>query len=158
VTSRNTEAGRPTGWKATPFLSPLGAPCLAPPWGRITAIDLKTRKVAWQRLFGTSRDTGLMGWRTGLPLAIGVPNTGGPITTASGMTFIAAAQDLYLRAVETRTGRELWRGRLPAGGQATPMTYISRRSGRQMVVISAGGHGGLDTQAGDYIVAYALRQ
>lgn len=150
--------GTPYAAQALPFLSPLGVPCMAPPWGRITGIDLSTRKVSWQRPFGTSRDTGPLGLRTGLPLPIGVPAAGGPITTASGLTFIAAAQDRFLRAIETTTGRELWRGRLPAGGQATPMTYVSAPSGRQIVVVSAGGHGGLNTEPGDYIVAYTLKQ
>jgi quinoprotein glucose dehydrogenase len=71
---------------------------------------------------------------------MGVPNMGGSVTTRSGLTFIAASQDNFLRAYETGTGRELWRGRLPAGGQATPAMYRSPASGRQFVVIAAGGH------------------
>jgi quinoprotein glucose dehydrogenase len=90
-----------------------------------------------------------------LPLSMGVPNIGGPLTTRTGLTFIAAAQDDYLRAIETLSGRELWRVRLPAGGQATPMTYTSPASGRQFVVIAASGHAALFTTDGDYIVAYA---
>jgi len=152
------QVGTPYAAQALPFLSPLGIPCMSPPWGRITAIDLKTRQVAWQHPFGTARDTGPLGLRTGLPLPIGVPSSGGPITTASGITFIAASQDRFIRAFETATGRELWRGRLPAGGQATPMTYTSPISGRQIVVVSAGGHGGLNTETGDYIVAFALKR
>ena len=73
---------------------------------------------------------------------------GGPITTASGLTFIGATTDHYLRAFETETGEELWRARLPNGGHATPMTYRLREDGRQYVVIAAGGHGMLgDTPA-----------
>ena len=79
---------------------------------------------------------------------------GGPIVTAGGLVFIGAATDNYLRAFDVETGRELWKGRLPAGGQATPMTY--EVSGRQFVVIAAGGHGGLGTKQGDYVVAFAL--
>jgi len=152
------QVGTPYAAQATPFLSPLGIPCMNPPWGRITGIDLKTRKIAWQRPFGTSRDTGPLGSRVGLPLPIGVPSVGAPVTLRSGVTFIAASQDRYLRAIDTRTGAELWRGRLPAGGQATPMTFLSGRTGRQVVVVAAGGHAGLNTQPGDYLMAFALKQ
>lgn len=72
------------------------------------------------------------------------------------MTFIGAALDNYMRAFDTATGRELWRGRLPAGGQATPITYVSRRTGRQYVVIAAGGHAYMGTTPGDSVVAFAL--
>jgi glucose dehydrogenase len=87
---------------------------------------------------------------------MGVPNIGGAVTTRSGLTFIGASQDNFLRAFETATGRELWRTRLPAGGQATPITYWSSSSARQFILIAAGGHGGLQTTPGDYILAYAL--
>jgi len=70
--------------------------------------------------------------------------------------FIAAALDDYLRAFDIETGEELWRGRLPAGGQATPMTY--QLGGRQYIVIAAGGHGGLGSTRGDYVVAFALTE
>src|SRR3546814_6984673 len=91
-----------------------------------------------------------------LPIAIGVPNTGGSVVTASGLTFIAASHDRYLRVIDTRTGRELRKFRLPAGGQATPMTFWSAVSKRQFVVIAAGGNPGLDTKLGDYLIASAL--
>ena len=83
-----------------------------------------------------------------------MPNLGGPITTAGDLIFIAAATDDYLRAFDIETGRELWKRRLPAGGQATPMSY--EVNGRQYVVIAAGGHGGLGTTRGDYVVAFSL--
>jgi quinoprotein glucose dehydrogenase len=81
---------------------------------------------------------------------------GGPIVTASGLVFIAAAFDDYLRAFDVETGEELWRGRLPAGGQATPMTYRVRRDARQLVVVAAGGHSSMRTRRGDSLVAFAL--
>ena len=84
----------------------------------------------------------------------GVPGFGGPIATASGLVFIGAAMDDYLRAFDGATREELWKGRLPAGGQATPMTYVWK--GRQYVVIAAGGHSKADTKRGDQVVAYAL--
>ena len=78
------------------------------------------------------------------------------MTTASGLTFIAASIDQYLRAFDTRSGRELWRGRLMAGGQAGAMTYVSPKTGRQYVVVAAGGHQLLKTRLGDYLQAFAL--
>lgn len=76
--------------------------------------------------------------------------------TAGGLVFIAAAQDDYLRAFDIQTGRELWKGRLPAGGQATPMSFVSTRNGKQYVVIAAGGHQYLQTTRGDHVVAFGL--
>ncbi len=106
--------------------------------------------IAWQVPLGTSRD--LAPWPVWF--IDGVPNMGGSIVTAGGVIFIAAATDNFLRAFDVETGAELWRGRLPAGGQATPMTYT--QNGRQYVVISAGGHGGMGSTRGDYVVAFAL--
>ena len=144
-------AGTPYGLTLTPFLSPVFFPCTAPPWGTISAIDLKTRTLAWQRPFGTTRGLDPLS----LSLPVGTFNLGGSVATAGGVTFIGAATDSYLRAFETGTGRELWRANLPAGGQANPITYAVR-DGRQMVAIVAGGHGSLRTPRGDYVVAYAL--
>ena len=81
---------------------------------------------------------------------------GGPIATAGGVVFIGAALDDYLRAFDVETGEELWKGRLPAGGQATPMTYRVRDDGRQFVVIAAGGHAQMRTRSGDSLIAFAL--
>jgi quinoprotein glucose dehydrogenase len=87
---------------------------------------------------------------------LGTPTMGGPILTAGGLIFIGAAMDDYLRAFNVETGREIWKGRLPAGGQATPMTYRAGADNRQFVVIAAGGHGKLGTRQGDAVVAFAL--
>lgn len=136
---------------ARPFLSPLGVPCNAPPWGRLSVVDLKGRTLLWQRPLGTTRDHA--------PLGIAVPGAfaqGGAIVTGGGVIFIAAALDDYLRAFDLASGKELWKGRLPAGGQATPMSYVSAKTGRQYVVIAAGGHQYLRTTLGDYVVAYSL--
>ena len=88
-----------------------------------------------------------------IPWKAGVPHVGGPLVTAAGLVFIGAGDD-YLRAFDLESGEELWRARLPAGGQATPMTY--RAAGRQYVVIAAGGHGRFGTTLGDALVAFAL--
>jgi quinoprotein glucose dehydrogenase len=133
-------------------MSPFGLPCTPPPWGTLAAVDLKRNTIRWQVLLGSTRDK--VPWL--VPSAtLGMPNLGGPVLTAGGIAFIAATMDNYLRAFDVETGRELWKGRLPAGGQATPMTY--QVDGRQFVVIAAGGHGGLGTTRGDYVVAFALR-
>ncbi|MBC7983145.1 MAG: PQQ-binding-like beta-propeller repeat protein, partial [Candidatus Obscuribacterales bacterium] len=123
----------------------------APPWGTLAAVDLQRNAVLWQRPLGSTED--FAPWF--VPTRdIGMPNMGGPIVTAGDVVFVAAATDNYLRAFDIETGRELWKGRLPAGGQATPMTY--EVDGRQFVVIAAGGHGTMGTTRGDYVVAFAL--
>ncbi len=146
-----------TPWVAVvqAWLGPFGAPCVAPPWGKLAAVDLKTHKLLWDEVLGTARDTGLFGTRLGVPLKTGVPNLGGSMITRGGVVFIGATTDQYLRAFDERTGRELWKARLPAGAQATPMTYAGT-DGRQYVVITAGGHGALGTRYGDYTIAFAL--
>ncbi|MFC0304009.1 membrane-bound PQQ-dependent dehydrogenase, glucose/quinate/shikimate family [Rhizorhabdus histidinilytica] len=146
----------PFAAKTGPFLSPLGVPCNQPPYGEIVSIDLRSRDIGWIRPFGTAQDSGPLDIPTRLPLTIGTPNTGGPISTAGGLTFIGATQDSAIRAYETASGRMLWRAPLPAGGQATPMTFVSPKSGRQFVVIAAGGNRWLGSKLGDYVVAFAL--
>jgi quinoprotein glucose dehydrogenase len=133
-----------------PMLSSLGIPCIAPPWGTLTALDLKTGKIAWQVPFGTTRDL------APVPVSVnlGTPSIGGPIVTASGLAFIGAAMDNYIRAFDTVSGKELWKERLPAGGQATPMTYSI--GGKQYVVIAAGGHSKFGSKLGDAVIAYTL--
>jgi quinate dehydrogenase (quinone) len=138
-----------------PFLSPLGVPCQAPPYGTLTAIDLNAREIAWQTPMGTVEDTGPRGLRTGLKMPIGMPTLGGTMVTASGLVFFAGTQDYYLRAIDARSGRELWKARLPVGSQATPMSYVTAQCGRQFIVISAGGARSSRVR-GDYIIAYAL--
>ncbi|MCG5248116.1 membrane-bound PQQ-dependent dehydrogenase, glucose/quinate/shikimate family [Methylorubrum extorquens] len=146
----------PYGAALGPFLSPLGAPCSAPPWGLMTAVDLGTGRVIWSKPFGTAYDTGPLGIRSHLPLTMGVPFSGGAITTRGGLAFIGASVEQAFRAYDVATGEEVWKVRLPAGGQATPMTYRSPKSGRQFVVIAAGGKPTLKTKQGTKIVAYAL--
>jgi quinoprotein glucose dehydrogenase len=131
------------------LLSPFGVPCLAPPWGELVALDVEQQKVIWRVPLGTLEKL------SGLPLRLrfGTPNRGGPLATGGGLIFIGATMDDAFRAFSADTGRELWRVQLPAGGQATPMTYVA--GGRQYVVIAAGGHW-MGTTPGDHVVAYAL--
>jgi quinoprotein glucose dehydrogenase len=136
------------GWR----MPITGLMCKAPPYGHIRAVDLATGRMIWDRPLGTARANGPFGAPSMLPIDIGTPNNGGSVVTAGGLVFIAAATDNLIRDIET--GRTLWQDVLPAGGQATPMTYEA--DGRQYVVVVAGGHHLMDTPAGDYVVAYAL--
>lgn len=138
------------GWR----LPYTGLLCKEPPYGGIRAIDLKTGRTLWDRPLGTARNNGPFGIKTGLNFTIGTPNNGGSVVTASGLTFIAAATDGLIRAIDNRTGETLWTAALPAGGQANPMIYGYR--GREYLVIAAGGHHFMETPPGDYVVAYAL--
>jgi quinoprotein glucose dehydrogenase len=146
------QEGTPYALRREMLISALELPCSAPPWGTLNAIDLNTGDLLWKQEFGTVRDLAPMP----LPIKLGVPNLGGPCVTASGVIFIGAAMDDYLRAFDIETGKELWKGRLPAGGQATPMTYRISETGKQYVVICAGGHSRGGTKLGDSIIAYAL--
>ncbi len=152
----HVQAGTPYGYKKGMFMSPLGVPCHAPPYGQLTAVDLRNHSILWQKPMGTVADTVLpFGIKAKLPFAIGMPVMGGPVATAGGLVFFAGTYDYYLRAIDGATGKELWKGRLPVGAQATPMTYVSPKTGRQFVVIAAGG-ARQSPDRGDYIVAFAL--
>lgn len=142
----STQGGTPYGMTRMPMLSPSGVPCSPPPWARLVGVDLRSGDVAWERPLGGLPDA---------PPEWGSVSFGGPLSTAGGVTFIAGGQDDHLRAYATATGALLWETRLPAGGQAAPMTY--RYEGRQYVVIAAGGRGGIGTP-GDHVVAFALPQ
>ncbi|NID05158.1 membrane-bound PQQ-dependent dehydrogenase, glucose/quinate/shikimate family [Luteibacter jiangsuensis] len=146
--------GTPYVGKVHPWLNPLDVPCNPPPWGTLAAIDLVTHKLVWEHPIGTTRDTGPFGTHFNAPLPTGIFNIGGNMTTRGGLIFIGATADNYLRAIDERTGKEVWKARLPAGGQANPMSYAV--NGKQYVVIAAGGHSGLGTKSGDYVMAYAL--
>jgi len=148
--SRN--GGAPFGmWRKT-LLSPIGMPCNPPPWGQLHAVDMRNGKILWSVPLGTTED--MAPFSQYILGKTGAPNLGGPISTGSGLVFIGAAMDNYLRAFDAKSGAELWKGRLPAGGQATPMTYMWK--GKQYVVIAAGGHEKLGVKRGDQIVAFAL--
>ena len=153
---KSVQHGSPYAISTGAWLSPLNVPCHQPPYGRLAAVDLTTGKLIWSKVFGTARESGPLFIRSKLQIPMGVPNMGGGVATASGVFFIGATQDRYLRAFETATGRELWRASLPGGGNATPMTYVSPKSGRQFVVIAAGGTVGVGSKLSNRIVAYAL--
>ncbi|HEX5162923.1 MAG TPA: pyrroloquinoline quinone-dependent dehydrogenase [Steroidobacteraceae bacterium] len=129
------------------------SPCFKPPFGTLTAVDLRTGKTLWDVPLGTDEGLEKLGVPE-LPPGSGMVNLGGPISTAGGLVFIGSTLDAYLRAFDIETGSELWKYKLPAGGKATPMTYLGA-DGRQYVVISAGGDGKGFGKA-DSIMAFAL--
>jgi len=137
------------------FMSPLDIPCQKPPFGTLTAVDLSTQQIAWQVPVGTVKDTGPFGLKMHLPVPVGMPTIGGTLATQGGLVFIAATQDYFLRAYDSRTGKEVWKGRLPVGSQGTPISYTDAGTGRQFVVVSAGGARN-SPDRGDYVLAYAL--
>ena len=147
------QAGAAYGVRREPLLSPWGLPCTPPPWGSLVSVDLRRNRIVWQVPLGSTEGVGPWFAPT---RDFGMPNMGGPIGTAGDLVFVGAALDSYFRAFDIETGRELWKYRLPAGGQATPMTYRAGRNQRQFVVIAAGGHGMLNTPRGDYVIAFAL--
>ncbi|MCS5637337.1 MAG: pyrroloquinoline quinone-dependent dehydrogenase [Myxococcota bacterium] len=143
-------AGTPYGLKRISLLSNFGAPCVRPPWGSLTAVDLVSGRVAWSVPLGTTRDQAPFP----LWLELGTPNAGGSLATASGLVFIGATTDRYLRAFASASGEEVWSARLPYTANATPITYRLGSRGRQFVVVAAGGHGW--SESGDALIAYAL--
>ena len=146
------QAGTPFGVRKERLLAPSGTPCNPPPWGALTAIDLSTGRIKWETPLG------FLPWLRDRPEARkwGSFGLGGAIVTAAGLAFIANTLDGHLRAFEISNGQQLWERALPVPGLATPMTYQSAR-GRQYVVISAGGHAGLGTPTGAYVVSFSLR-
>lgn len=142
-----------TNMRGTPYVmrrsilfSASGMPCSPPPFGSLVAVDLGTGAIKWDVPLGTFAPDAAPG--------LGSPSLGGPIATAGGMVFIAATLDRKIRAFDVETGQELWNAPLPAGGKATPMTYLGS-DGRQFVVIAAGGDGGRFGKS-DRVVAFAL--
>jgi quinoprotein glucose dehydrogenase len=138
------QSGAPYSLFRTPLLAPSGLPCNAPPWGTVAAVDLFTGEKLWDVPLGSF----IPGMNTG------TITLGGPMITAGGLVFTAATMDNFLRAFDSGSGKELWKFELPAGGQATPMTYGVK--GKQYLVIAAGGHGKLGTKQGDYVLAFTL--
>jgi quinoprotein glucose dehydrogenase len=142
--------GAPFGMVREGVFSPIGMPCNKPPWGALAAVDIEKGQMAWEVTLGNTKELAPLG----MAFAFGTPNFGGPIVTDGGVVFIAATMDNLLRAFDAHSGKELWAGDLPFGGQATPMTYAI--GGRQYVVVAAGGHATLGNKIGDALVAFAL--
>ncbi|MGI8988505.1 MAG: pyrroloquinoline quinone-dependent dehydrogenase [Bryobacteraceae bacterium] len=147
------QRGTPYGVWRDFLTTPGKMPCNAPPWGALTAIDTITGAMKWEVPLG------VLPWLANNPDAArwGSINLGGPIVTGGGLVFIGATLDPFLRAFDVETGAELWKGELPTSAKATPMTFRGA-SGKQYVVIAAGGHeAGPNWKQGDSLVAFALR-
>jgi quinoprotein glucose dehydrogenase/quinate dehydrogenase (quinone) len=125
------------GWPE-PFMSKLKTrvPCFEPPWAKIAVIDLNTNELLWSRPLGTMKDSGPFGWRSGLPIDVGVAVRAGTLTTRGGLTFVSSTMDSTARAYNVRTGEEVWSVALPGNGQATPMSYQSTRNGKQYIIVT----------------------
>lgn len=140
------------------YLSSWGYPCIPHPWGKLAAIDLNTGETLWEKPFG-NLNTLVPKWApkfVGDMFEWGTPNLGGSLQTASGIVFIGATMDKYIRAIDGDTGRELWRHELPFAAQSTPVTFRVKAGGKQYLVVAAGGHGALGLAPGDALVAFAL--
>lgn len=131
-----------------------GRPCQQPPWGTLTAVDLQKGEIAWRVPLGIVEELEAKGIHN-----TGTQNLGGSIVTAGGLVFIAGTTDHRFRAFEAKTGRQLWEALLAANGHATPMTFQGKKSGKQFVVVAAGGGGflrSLSSVLSDEVVAYSL--
>lgn len=150
--SRETTAqdGAPFGMSREFFWAPSGMPCTAPPWGELVAIHAESGEVAWRAPLGEFTAGGATKFS-------GSPNLGGPVATDTGLVFIGAALDPFLRAFDAATGRELWKGELPTSARATPLVFTTK-SGRQMVAIAAGGHDPAFTKIDTKLVVFALEK
>jgi quinoprotein glucose dehydrogenase len=143
------QVGTPYGMFRRPLLSPkFHLPCVPPPWGMLTAVNLAEGTIRWQVPLGS--------FHAGV-LPPGVISLGGPIITAGGLVFVAGTIDPFIRAFDIETGKELWKAQLPTSGHATPITYQVKPQGKQFLVIAAGGHPHVDEEPqGDALVAFTL--
>ena len=149
------QMGTPFAVTNQPFMSPLNVPCQRPPYGMLTAVDLDTYEVLWERPVGTAANSGPLGIKSGLAWQLGAPMVGGTLVTRSGVVIFAGSQDGHIRAVDMRTGEELWTARMPNGASATPMSYVSP-SGKQFIVVAASGPSGIYDNLNGHLLAYAL--
>ena len=145
------QRGSPFSMSRRFFLAPSGIPCVAPPWGELVAIDVGTGETAWRTTLGDLRT--IFGLTSSSPT--GSPNLGGPVTTTTGLVFVGATIDPYLRAFETKSGRQLWEARLPTSARATPLLFTTE-SGREMIAIAAGGHDSPLSKLGTTLVVFGL--
>lgn len=148
------QIGLPYAAKKEPWMGPLAMPCIAPPWGYVAGIDLRSKDVIWKQPMGSAQDSGPMGIKTGLPITVGTPSNGGPLATGGGLMFIGAGLDNYIRAYDSVTGKQVWQERTDAGVNANPMSYET--DGQQFVVAEVGGHQAMGTKVGDGFVAWGL--
>jgi quinate dehydrogenase (quinone) len=162
------QLGTPYFSNSFPWLSPIFVPCQRPPYGEMAVVNLKTLKTVWQRPLGTANELGPLGLKIKLPIPIGNFFSAGNIVTQSGVIFVGGTMDRYMRAIDVYTGKELWRDYLPEQAQATPMSYVDKKSQKQFVVITVPDNSGIDLEHGNgqdgslkqanggYVIAYSL--
>jgi quinoprotein glucose dehydrogenase len=122
-------------------------PCQKPPWGTLNAVDVNKGVIAWKVPLGVVDE---------LKTTTGTPNLGGSIVTAGGVVFIGATMDARFRGFDAKTGEQLWAADLEASAHATPVTFMGKTTGKQFVVIAAGGGGYFRGKVSDALVAFAL--
>jgi membrane-bound PQQ-dependent dehydrogenase (glucose/quinate/shikimate family) len=134
------------------LLSPFGAPCAAPPWGSLVALDIVDKKIVWEVPLGS------IDKMAGLPFTwdLGTPGAGAPLVTAGGIVFIGYSLDHQFRAFDLNSGEVLWKAELPAPANSTPVTY--QVGDEQYVVVPAGGHSMYGTEQSDAVMAYKLKR
>jgi len=125
-------------------------PCQRPPWGQLTAVNVNTGDIAWQVPLGIT-DSFPEGKKN-----TGRPSNGGPIVTASGLTFIGGTTDQRFRAFDSRTGKELWTYKLDYSAHATPITYQGKDGRQYVAVVATGGSYLRSPMGGDSLVVFAL--
>ena len=151
------QRGTPFAARVNMFASPIGLPCLKPPYGEIAVVDLSTQQIVWRRGMGL--------------FELGFPSTAGSIITAGGLIFNAGVMDGQLRAIDSLTGEVVWKDALRSGSDATPISYVSPKTGRQYVLVTVPGTAVPDgdieditasfdgkgtAETGGRIIAYAL--
>ena len=146
------QRGAPYAMSRQFFLSPAGRPCIAPPWGELVAVNVDRGTIAWRTTLGDLRDAA----QVTLPAPTGSPSLGGAITTTTGLLFVGATFDPFIRAFTTKDGKEVWRARLPTSARATPMLFTNS-AGDQMLVIAAGGHDSPLSKLDTKLVAFRLK-
>ena len=164
------QRGTPFSARVDMFSSPLGIPCIQPPFGEMAVVDLTTQVIVWRRPVGTAAIS-LPGGRVGVPLEMGTPFSAGSIVTAGGLIFNGGVMDGYFRALDLFSGEELFADPLHAASGATPMSYVSPKTGKQYVLLTLPGEAAIgvgadhsgDTNSttavnagGGHVVAYAL--
>ena len=138
------------------FASPLSLPCLKPPYGEMAVVDLTTQQIVWRRGNGL--------WE------LGFPASAGSVITSGGLIFNGGVLGGQLNAMDSLTGEIVWSAPLPRASDATPMSYVSPKTGRQYVLVTVPGAGGPPAgedhgageqaepppQAGGTVIAFAL--
>ncbi len=141
--------GSPYGFAMHNFSNWAGMPCWNPPFGTLSSYDLDTGKLLWRKPFGRITKFGIP-----MPKSWGSVTIGGPVITKTGLIFIGASMDSRVRAIDLKTGKVLWSGKVDAPAVSIPAVYTYK--GREYVVFTAGGNSILEPKVSDQLIAFAL--